>query len=211
MAGKVGAKGNVVIEKSIRDQLGIEAGWETVQVVRDGYVEIYFLPPAFPGMAAGALREYTSRSQFSDEDALHDAIEEAMAEFRRILVPGGWFASIAFGRTETGREENVAIEQVLRNFSPDHKDTHANYIVYRRLEEFLTRDYHYEEILTSTQLDWDGLHGLFMSLSYSPARDDEAYPAFECALREVFDRYQRRGRFVIETRYWINVGRFAEE
>jgi AbrB family looped-hinge helix DNA binding protein len=30
MLGKVDAKGGIVIEKAIREQLGIEPGWETV-------------------------------------------------------------------------------------------------------------------------------------------------------------------------------------
>ena len=80
MVGKVGAKGNIVIEKSIREQLGIEPGWEVIQIARDGHVEVYFLPPRTPGMAAGILRGEKSMPELSSDDALHDAIEEAMGE-----------------------------------------------------------------------------------------------------------------------------------
>ena len=55
MASRVGSKGNIVINKDIRDRLGVRPGWETVQVLRDGHVEIHFLPPIVPGAPAGTL------------------------------------------------------------------------------------------------------------------------------------------------------------
>jgi AbrB family looped-hinge helix DNA binding protein len=55
---KVGAKGQVVIDKAIRDQLGIEPGWVTVQRVVDGHVEITFLPPANGRSLLGRLAPY---------------------------------------------------------------------------------------------------------------------------------------------------------
>ena len=83
MAGRVGAKGNIVIDKNIRDRLGIKPGWETVQVLRDGHVEIHFLPPPTPGMAAGILRRETGRPDLWEADALHEATERAMGEAAR--------------------------------------------------------------------------------------------------------------------------------
>ena len=38
-------------------------------------------------------------------------VERAMEEFRRILRPDGWVVIVAFGRMQTGREENVAFER----------------------------------------------------------------------------------------------------
>jgi len=138
-------------------------------------------------------------------------VERAMAEFRRILKPDGWVAIVAFGRTEEGHEENEALEKVLREYSEDHTDTHAGYKVYQHLEEYLTRDFHHEQLLSSMSLDWKGLHGIVMSLSASPLPNDAIYPDFERALRALFERYARDGKFVLQTRYWINLGRFAAE
>lgn len=136
-------------------------------------------------------------------------LERSMAEFRRILKPNGWVAIVAFGRTEKGHEENEALEQVLREYSEDHADTHAGYKVYRHLDSHLTRDFHHKQLILSMQLDWQSLHGLVMSLSASPSRDHPRYSKFERELRELFDRYAGDGRFELETRYWINLGRFA--
>jgi ubiquinone/menaquinone biosynthesis C-methylase UbiE len=136
-------------------------------------------------------------------------LERSMSEFRRILKPDGWVAIIAFGRTEEGHEENEALERVLREYSEDHADTHAGYDVYLKLAEEIPRDFHHEQLLSSMALDWEGLHGIVMSLSASPLPGDSIYPEFARALRALFDRYARDGEFVLQTRYWINLGRFA--
>ena len=59
---KVGAKGQVVIEKEIRDQLGIEPGWLALQRVVDGHLEIRFLPPEHDESLRGILAPYTNVS-----------------------------------------------------------------------------------------------------------------------------------------------------
>lgn len=136
-------------------------------------------------------------------------LDRAMVEFRRILKPKGWFASIAFGRRESGREENETFEQILRTYTKNHASTRATYQAYRRLGDFLTRDYHHEEIAGSMELDWDGLYGMAMSISHSPRTDDPEYSPFEQNLRDYFDRYAVGGIVTWETRYWINVGRLS--
>lgn len=78
MASKVGAKGNIVIDKEIRDRLGIEAGWEAVQLLRDGYVEIYFLPPVEPGGSAGRLSQGGNTSRLETAEGFRQAREEAL-------------------------------------------------------------------------------------------------------------------------------------
>jgi SAM-dependent methyltransferase len=138
-------------------------------------------------------------------------LERSMAEFRRILKPDGWVAIVAFGRTEQGHEENEALEKILREYSEDHADTHAGYKIYQHLEEYLPRDFHHEQVLSSMSLDWKALHGIVMSLSASPLPNDAIYPGFERTLHALFDRYAQDGEFVLQTRYWINLGRFAAE
>ncbi len=133
----------------------------------------------------------------------------AMREFRRILKPDGWVAVIAFGRTEHGRAENVALEEILRRFSEDGRDTHAGYTVYERLKEDIPRNFYHRQIFSCMSLSWDQLHGLAMSLSASPRREDARYAALEQELRGCFERFAREGAISIETRYWINLGQFA--
>lgn len=85
MGHTVGPKGQVVIEKEIRDRLGIEPGWTTVQHLVDDHVEIYFVPPCHNRSLAGILAPYTS-VRIPDEEAMHEAIERAHEEEAREKV-----------------------------------------------------------------------------------------------------------------------------
>ena len=135
--------------------------------------------------------------------------DRAMAEFGRILKPGGWVAIVAFGRTETGREENEAFEQLLRERAIDHANSHTGYEVYRRIEDYFGGGFHHAEICGTMSLDWSKLRGMTMSLSHAPRMEDPKYPQVEQALRAYFDHYAADGEVTLQTRYWINAGRFG--
>ena len=76
---KVGLKGQVVIAKEIREQLGVQPGWGTVQEVVDDHVEVYFLQPEHRRSLLGVLRPYLQRS-LPTEEALDQARAEAWAD-----------------------------------------------------------------------------------------------------------------------------------
>ena len=58
MANVVGTKGQVVINKEIRQRLGIEPGWLALQRIVDDHVEVYFLPPEHNRSLKGILAPY---------------------------------------------------------------------------------------------------------------------------------------------------------
>lgn len=58
MAHRVGTKGQVVIQKEIRDKLGIQPGWLSVQAVVGNHVELRFLPPEHTRSLRGALADH---------------------------------------------------------------------------------------------------------------------------------------------------------
>ena len=60
LANKVGEKGQVVIDKAIRDRLGIGPGWLAIQRIVDNHVEIYFVTPEHNRSLAGSLAPYTN-------------------------------------------------------------------------------------------------------------------------------------------------------
>jgi AbrB family looped-hinge helix DNA binding protein len=73
---KVGAKGQVVINKEIRDRLGVEPGWIAVQRVVGDHVEIRFLPPKHRRSLKGLLSPYVDRS-LADSESWDRARETA--------------------------------------------------------------------------------------------------------------------------------------
>ena len=62
MAGIVGSKGQIVISKKIRDQLGIEPGWRVSQRLVDGHLEIYFIQPEHNRSLKGSLQRFIDPS-----------------------------------------------------------------------------------------------------------------------------------------------------
>ncbi|HEU0169427.1 MAG TPA: AbrB/MazE/SpoVT family DNA-binding domain-containing protein [Chloroflexota bacterium] len=84
----VGPKGQVVIQKSIRDELGVKPGWRAVQRLVDGHVEIHFLPAKHNRSLFGAAAPYVKRSLSPDdwdrarEQAWADHVREMMDDTR---------------------------------------------------------------------------------------------------------------------------------
>jgi AbrB family looped-hinge helix DNA binding protein len=78
MANRVGTKGQIVIDKAIRDKLGIEPGWKAFQRIVDGHVEINFNPPEHKRSLAGMLAHRIKRS-IANED-WNEVREKAWAE-----------------------------------------------------------------------------------------------------------------------------------
>jgi ubiquinone/menaquinone biosynthesis C-methylase UbiE len=143
--------------------------------------------------------------------ALHWFDEEAaLGEFRRVLKPRGWVVILACGRTEDGREENVAHKALMQTHA--HRDVLLEPLlkVYRKLEPiFAGGRFHHAEVSGEMTLDWNGLRGLTLSLSHAPMPGEPAFPAFEAQLRGYFDQFAHDGRITLTTRTWISAGQFA--
>jgi bifunctional DNA-binding transcriptional regulator/antitoxin component of YhaV-PrlF toxin-antitoxin module len=76
MSTVVGQKGQVTIERPIREALGIAAGWRAVQRAENGALVIHFLPPKHRRSLAGTLADATTVRAASEEE-LNRAIDEA--------------------------------------------------------------------------------------------------------------------------------------
>jgi AbrB family looped-hinge helix DNA binding protein len=62
MTSRVGERGQITIEKAIREQMGIYAGDETVQRVEDGRIVIEVVPGRHRRSLAGSLEDKTTRT-----------------------------------------------------------------------------------------------------------------------------------------------------
>jgi len=83
VANRVGPKGQVVIDRSIRDRLGVEPGMLAIQRLVDDHVEIRFVHGPHQRSLAGAARPFIRQRPATGE---RDATELAWeAEVRRHL------------------------------------------------------------------------------------------------------------------------------
>lgn len=136
-------------------------------------------------------------------------LEAAVREFRRIVRPGGWVISVAAGRTEFGREENVAFAKLIERYSECARDRAAAYSAYTRMKNFFAGgDFRHHERGDEMRMDWGHLRGMALSLSHAPLPHDPRFAAFERDLQEFFHRYAKDGVVTWEARCWLNAGRF---
>jgi AbrB family looped-hinge helix DNA binding protein len=74
MTSRVGERGQITIEKSIREELAIYAGDEAVQRIEDGRIVIEVIPGRHRRSLAGSLRGKVRRTPVDESwDALRDA------------------------------------------------------------------------------------------------------------------------------------------
>jgi AbrB family looped-hinge helix DNA binding protein len=74
MTSRVGERGQITIERSIREELAIYAGDETVQRVEDGRIVIEVIPGRHRRSLAGALRGKVRRTPADESwSAIRDA------------------------------------------------------------------------------------------------------------------------------------------
>ena len=77
MTSRVGERGQITIEKAIREELAIYAGDETVQRVVDGRIVIEVIPGRHRRSLSGSLRDKTRRTPPDESwEVLHQAAWE---------------------------------------------------------------------------------------------------------------------------------------
>jgi AbrB family looped-hinge helix DNA binding protein len=86
LAYQVGPKGQVVIPKRLRDELGVRTGWSTIQRIVDGHVEIHFMPPDDGQSLKGSLGAYVKRPVPGGQ-AWTEARENAWKKGVRSMAP----------------------------------------------------------------------------------------------------------------------------
>jgi bifunctional DNA-binding transcriptional regulator/antitoxin component of YhaV-PrlF toxin-antitoxin module len=83
MSSVVGTRGQVTIEKEIRDTLGVQPGWRAIQRIEGDRVVLEFLPPRHRRSLAGILEDATS-VRIPAGDAFEEAVEQAWADSARV-------------------------------------------------------------------------------------------------------------------------------
>ncbi len=63
MPSIIGKRGQIVIEKSIRDTLGLKPGYIAIQHLVDDHIEVFFYPPEHEKSLRGILAHHVNRSK----------------------------------------------------------------------------------------------------------------------------------------------------
>ncbi|WP_433973788.1 class I SAM-dependent methyltransferase [Tunturiibacter lichenicola] len=121
--------------------------------------------------------------------------ERAVAEFRRVLKPGGWVALVSNRRYKDGSEEYAAYEAILTEFGDGRGETERET---RRAKEIaplfgegavVVR----EELRGEQMLTLEEFLGQTQSFSVAPLPVDAKYEGMQTALRDFFARFQQDG------------------
>ncbi len=134
----------------------------------------------------------------------------ALAEFRRVLKPGGWVALVSAGRAHLQTEAALAFERLLVERGTDQTYARSTYRIHDKLEDLFV-DLHQAEIPGEQRFDWEALQGFTQSLSVVPQRDAPGFPAFEAGLRRHFDQFAQDGVLTMQTTCWISAGRLSDQ
>lgn len=77
--GRVGERGQVTIDKAIRERLGVKPKDIAVQEIVDGHVVIHFLPAPHRRSLRGILKS-RPRRPMENRGQIQDAVEDAVVE-----------------------------------------------------------------------------------------------------------------------------------
>lgn len=123
--------------------------------------------------------------------------EPTRREFLRVLKPGGWLALISNHPVERAAGDNFPdnLNRIctLENGVNPAKGSPPEF---KRPSDFYFGGSHYQSFNYSFdyQQDWESFIGSLCSASYMPDEDHPAYPRFEKAARELFDRFSLNGK-----------------
>jgi len=122
--------------------------------------------------------------------------DKSLAEFRRILKPGGYLVLLWNDRLVEAAGFNRDYEQLVLRFGTDYAE------VKRRdaaASHFFREIPCVKKVLPNHQsLDFEGLKGRLLSSSYSPHPGEPSYEIMLGDLHRLFEKYQRAGRVQME-------------
>jgi hypothetical protein len=88
VSSQVSERGQITIDRAIRDQLGIRPGMTAYQRVVAGRLEVIFLPAPHRDSLYGALHQEGEPPKVVSAEQLAEAVIEAIAEERHQLETG---------------------------------------------------------------------------------------------------------------------------
>ena len=117
------------------------------------------------------------------------------AEFRRILIAGGWCAVLYNNRRLSGDAFHDGYERLLRDFGVDYMAVKGQHMGRRRLAAFFAPEPMRSETFENAQsFDYAGLEGRILSSSYMPQPGQARFEEMRAAAERLFAETQRGGQ-----------------
>ena len=122
----------------------------------------------------------------------------ALAEFARILKPGGWVALLWNMRRVDSTPFLSELERILRAYGTDYERVAADNPGQELMERVFPRGFGTKIFQHAQIFDYEGLRGRWLSASYVPLAGHPNHEPMFNALRRAFDEYNTDGTVAIE-------------
>ena len=137
-------------------------------------------------------------------------LDQARAEFARILRPGGWCAVIYNNRQMKGDAFHEGYERILTEFGIDYLLVQRQHMTSEKLIAFFTPNQMHQAMFPNEQLlDLKALEGRIISSSYMPQPGNEKYPAMQAAIKKLFAANQVDGHARMQYDCIVSYGQLA--
>jgi SAM-dependent methyltransferase len=162
-------------------------------------------PAEETGLAGASFEAVTVAQAFHWFD--HAA---ARGEFQRLLRPGGWVFIVRNQRREGTSPVAREYEEMLRTLGEryhavGHRDRAAQA---RAMEDFFPAGaLQIAQYDNPHVMDWPGLRGRFLSMSYVPAKGEPGHEELLSRLEEIFNAHARDGRVTFDQVTEVYYGR----
>lgn len=125
------------------------------------------------------------------------------AEFGRILRAEGFVVLIWNERQLNTNGFLREYENLLIKFGSDYEKVRHDNIDEKKLRDFFQTDFSRKKFQNVQRLDFQGLKGRLLSLSYMPSETDKLFEPMITELQSLFDKYAENGK--IEILYDTNI------
>lgn len=131
--------------------------------------------------------------------------QESVAEFRRILKPGGKVALVWNDRIQKEGSFNASYESICRKYSNGYHQSGSQSLDRKTIDDFFGGALREFKIENTQKLDLNGVIGRYLSASYALGTGDPRYPEAIREMESAFSQHSIEGYVEIhyETRVFL--------